>query len=96
MKMRLTTNASGTVTLSYDGEGWDYEPVRVSREFRCPTDGGYVREWTGTRWVQVCDRLVHMGSTLSCRSREALPDLIRREYRAMRREERREARKNNS
>lgn len=93
MKMRLTVNPFGNATLSYDSHAWyAEEEERVIRWFTCPPDGGYVREWRHGEWQQVCDRLSGMGSTLSCRSREALPDLIRREYRAMRREERREAR----
>ena len=79
------------VTLSYDEEDiCSGETVRVERVFTCPQDGGYVREYRDGDWKQVCDRLGSMGSTLSCSSRENLLALIRREYQAMRRAEKRE------
>ena len=84
MRMKLTTDDQKYVFLSYDEQGWD-DTYRESRTFMCPPDGGYVRELRGDDWKQVCDRLWSMGSTLSCESRDKLPDLIRREYRAMRR-----------
>ena len=97
MKMRLTVNPFGNATLSYDSHAWyAEEEERVTRLFSCPPDGGYVIEWRNGEWKQVCDRLAGMGSTLSCRNRDSLPDLIRREYKAMRREEKREASKNDS
>lgn len=92
MKMKLTIDAAGFVTLEYDENSYWGEGDRVSRVFMCPPDGGYVREMVDGKWVQVCDRLAHLGSTLSC-SRDALPDLIRREYRAMRKAEAKEYRK---
>lgn len=79
-KTRITTDTNGSVTIEYDHAIHD---ERITRTFRCPVDGGYVREGNS----QVCDRLQSRGSTLMCSSRSALPGLIRREYRAMRRAE---------
>lgn len=91
MKAKFSTDQIGRVTLSYDCEDWDGETIRITREFTCPPDGGYVREYRNGDWKQVCDRLSHMGNTLSVSSRANLLDLIRREYRAMRRDEKSEA-----
>lgn len=91
MKMKITTDEIGRVTISYDSGDRYSDGERVTRLFSCPPDGGYVIEWRNGDWKQVCDRLSGRGSTLSCRSRGALPDLIRREYKAMRCEEKREA-----
>lgn len=87
MKAKFSTDLMGRVTLSYDVE--DYDGVRrVERTFTCPVEGGYVREYRKEgAWEQVCEKLASMGSTLSCSSRNALGELIRREYRAMRRAE---------
>lgn len=85
--MRLTID-SGFVTIAYDNEMSD---GRVERTFTCPFDGGWVYEETISGRVQVCDRLSHRGSTLRAGSRAILADLIRREYRAMRASEKREA-----
>lgn len=91
MKMRLSIDKVGNVIISYDNGDWYSDGERLTREFTCPPDGGYVLERRKGNWKRVCDRLSYTGRLLSCRSREALPDLIRREYRAMRREERSEA-----
>ena len=89
MKMQLTINDAGNVTLAYDTEDFMGEPTRVEREFTCPVDGGYIREYNPetTEWDQVCDRLANRGSTLIASNRTVLADVIRREYRAMRRAE---------
>ena len=88
MKAKFSTDLMGRVTVAYDMEFWTGETVRVERVFTCPDDGGYVREkMSNGSWEQVCDKLASMGSTLSCSSRAALVELIRREYRAMRRAE---------
>lgn len=80
----ITVDKAGYVTISYDDEF----AGRVERTFFCPVDGGYVRESDKAhRYPQVCEKLGSMGSTLVASSREALPALIRREYRAMRRAE---------
>lgn len=91
MKAQLTTDEIGRVTLSYDFEDCN-GVTRVERTFSCPPEGGYVIEkYPSGDWKQVCDRLSNMGSTCSCSSRDKLPDMIRREYQAMRRAEKREA-----
>ena len=85
MKMKLTTDEMGYVTIAYDDTDWKGN-TRVSRTFMCPPDGGYVREHQRDGdWRQVCDKLYGQGSTLMAPSRDALPEVIRREYRAMRR-----------
>lgn len=90
MKTTITSDESGYVTISYD----DKYDGRVTRRFFCPTDGGYVRESDAMHtYPQVCERLANTGSTLMCSSRDQLINLIRREYRAMRREEMREDRR---
>ncbi len=89
MKAKFTIDSIGRVTISYDDETLD-GVIRVERTFTCPEDGGYVREYLSNGELkQVCDRLASMGSTLMCSSRADLPALIRREYRALRRFEKR-------
>lgn len=86
MKAKYTNHINGNISVEYD----DYiTDERVTREFTCPRDGGYVREWderTG-EWKQVCDGLSHRGPALQCSKRERLGDLIRREFRIMRNNE---------
>ena len=85
MKTKFTTDCAGRVTVSYDDA---ITGNRVTREFTCPTDGGYVRErMSNGDWTQVCDGLAHRGNTLAAASREKLISLIRSEYRVMRRAE---------
>ena len=85
MKAKFSTDIAGRVTVEYDSGD-----VRVSRTFTCPQEGGYVRErLSGGRWEQVCEKLTSRGSTLACASREKLIDLIRAEYKEMRRAEKR-------
>ncbi len=79
-RTRFEVSAIGSVLVSYTDETGAY----WTREFRCPQDGGYVREvMRNGDQKQVCDELSSMGNTLWC-TREALPALIRREYRKMR------------
>ena len=87
MKTRITADDFGRVTVEYDDA---IDGKRRSRFFSCPLAGGYVYEIfdNGTN-SQVCERLSHSGSTLICHSRDELVDLIRREYRRMRRQEKR-------
>ena len=86
-KMQITTDIADNVTLSYDEDG-----ERVTREFTCPRGGGYVHEERPNGSIkQVCGELSWSGSTLIAASRETLPELIRREYRAMRSADKREA-----
>ena len=89
MNAKITIDSAGYVTLEYDDTDYLDDTTRVSRVFICPLEGGYVRELIGGEWKQVCDKLARMGSTLSCSSRERLAALIRREYGAMRRAEKR-------
>lgn len=86
-KASITADDFGRVTLSYDSEC-----ERVIRKFTCPDEGGYVRELTAEGTVQVCERLSSRGATLMCGTRFGLIDKIRREYRAMRAAEKRDAR----
>jgi len=84
MKAKITADAQGYVTLSFD------HPLtneRLTETFGCPLDGGYVRDSKGR---QVCDALATTGSTLRCSGRDNLIHVIRREYRQMRREYARE------
>uniref|UniRef100_A0A6H1ZUZ8 Uncharacterized protein n=2 Tax=viral metagenome TaxID=1070528 RepID=A0A6H1ZUZ8_9ZZZZ len=87
MKTRITSDDHGRVRLQYeDCLGQDHD-----KTFSCPHDGGYVIELLdngGT--TQPCDGLSHTGNTLIAKNRETLIDLIRREYRQMRRIEARE------
>lgn len=90
MKASIRTDVQGHVILSYDHEAPDGEVSRIERTFHVPTPSGYVREYLRNgEMTQVCEKLVHRGPTLSC-SRERLAEVIRKEYRAMRREEKRE------
>lgn len=85
IKMRLTTDEHGRVTIRYEGEAGG----AVERTFIAPMDGGYVRELRPDgSTTQPCERLARLGNTLMVDRRENLPALIRREYRAMRRTER--------
>jgi hypothetical protein len=80
MRAKITAER-GIVTLEYD----DFLEGRVTREFFCPIDGGYVREIVGSDAKQVCERLSRTGGTLTASSRTSLIDVIRREYKAMKR-----------
>jgi hypothetical protein len=86
MKTTITSDDQGYITISYDCA---YTGERITRTFFCPINGGYVRESLHD-YPQVCEQLAHHGSTLTCSSRGHLIDVIRREYRAMRRAEKRE------
>lgn len=81
-----TDHAPNYVTISYD----DCFGDRVTRTFFCPASGGYIRE-SVRDYPQVCDQLAHSGSTLYAESGNDLIKIIRREYRSMRRAEKREA-----
>jgi hypothetical protein len=63
----------------------------VEYDIWAPDDGGYVR-YNGDR--QLCDRLSCRGNTLYWSGKAPLAELVRREYRAMRRSDKREARRN--
>ena len=82
MKTKFETDGTGRVTIHYD----DFCGRRITREFTCSPDGGYVQELQydgGT--TQPCEGLAPTGATLIANSRETLIDIIRREYRKMRR-----------
>jgi hypothetical protein len=57
----------------------------IEREFMRPIGGIYVREKVGTEWRQVCDALAPTGPTLTCEADQDLADVIRQEYRRMKR-----------
>lgn len=60
---------------------------RRHREFMVPASGGYVREWVRGDWKQVCDGLSDRGATIYLNAGGDLLAVIRSEYRAMRRAE---------
>ena len=78
---RMVLKETGfSVEISYDDV---LTERRVTRVFSAPTSHvGYVREGNG----QVCEKLYSTGTTLRA-SLVTLPAVIRREYRAMRRDE---------
>lgn len=80
-RIRTTDGHCVTIDGLEDGYGDTYK-----REFTCPENGGYVREWDASRkdWRQVCERLADQGNTLTCRSRDDLAALIRTEWRRSR------------
>jgi len=84
MRTSISQDRQGYVTLCYD------DPIiadRVTMTFFCPPQGGYVRMWTQDgRHPQICERLARRGPTLISPTADALVKIIRREYRAMRRE----------
>ena len=91
----MSVTDTGSVSIRYT----DWTGEEREREFFVNrSDGvGYVCEYHyghgGLRDTpQVCERLACSGSTLMA-SRETLPDVIRREYRRMRAEERAEERR---
>lgn len=85
-RTRFTTDGQGRVTVTYFNI---YEQATKSREFTVANDGGYVYEITDGMHKQVCGQLAYRGATLTATDRAALPSVIRREYQAMRREEKR-------
>ena len=83
------------VALEYDSWDWDMSAGRNRREFMVPAGGGYIREWDDHRkeWVQVCDGLANRGNTLHTHngSMANLLAIIRSEWRAARRQAKRES-----
>lgn len=87
-RMRLIVEPSGHVEITYLDY---YTDEMVTRRFSCPsaTETRYVVEHLGSgRTGQVCEEIASTGSTLRS-TRQHLPELIRAEYRAMRRAEKR-------
>jgi len=92
MKTRITTDLVGRVTISYDriNNYAGYENMRIQRTFSTDgVNGGYVIEIDHYGTHQICQQLNYSGHTLYCDNRADLPKIIRREYRAMRRAEKR-------
>lgn len=83
------------VSLEYDWCDWDMNTVRIRREFMVPAGGGYVREWDASRkeWRQVCENLSTRGNTLHTHngSMDHLIAIIRSEWQAARRMDKRES-----
>lgn len=89
MRATIRTDAQGNVTISYDDAD---SGERITTTYFVPMNGGYVRVRDDRQqYPQVCERLSGGGSTLMCSSRGKLAEVIRREYRAMRRAEKRAA-----
>ena len=92
MRTTITAKSVCRVSISYDDEDYLTESGtrRVTREFSRPARGGYVIEWFRCcETIQVCNKLCHRGPTLYCGENTPLVNIIRREYQAMRREEKR-------
>lgn len=79
MRAKFTARSNSEVTLEYDDI---FSGDRVTETFTAPSSGGYVRR--GDK--QVCDKLSSRGSTLHLSNPDKYPliDLIRREYKSMR------------
>lgn len=83
MKTKINLTEGWTVLVEYDSP---FMGDRITREFMAPAAGGYVREWVSGDWKQVCDLLSSRGPTLYLQKGASLIGMIRHEYRAMRRE----------
>lgn len=85
-RMKITTHSGGALTIEYENE-FD---IHEARTFF--VGGRYVYEQLGFegRAQRVCARLSPLGETLTA-TNVTLADVIRREYRAMRAAEKREA-----
>lgn len=84
MKTTIKAIANNRVEIKYEcGISGDV----ITEEFSAPIAGGYVRFASGN---QVCDKLMTRGSTLMWSGKEPLVNLIRHEYQALRRAEKRE------
>lgn len=85
MRTKISQSQSKNyVVVEYDDT---FTGTRRIREFMVPAQGGYVREWIHGDWKQVCEHLSNRGDTLRLGAGGNLLALIRREYRAMRRDE---------
>lgn len=95
MRAQFTTDGDGNVLLAYDDVGYNGTTQRVIRWFTCPAPGGRVMErlFGEWGWQYPCVKLLSHGAPLICDSRRGyLLACIRREYQALRRAEKREAR----
>jgi hypothetical protein len=87
MRSTFEVDSFGRVILSYNDIATGN---RIRRFFVCQRDGGQVFEQVGgSRGIVVCERLKSSGPGLVARNRGELISLIRREYRKMRRAEKR-------
>ena len=84
MKTKFSVNSDGTVTIQYQRK---IDHDICVRTFMAQPERGYVREQFGSDWHQTCYKMMPYGATLTCDKRADLIDVIRREYRAMRRAE---------
>lgn len=89
MRTTIKSDTDNRCTLRYRDE---HTGETITRDFFTVVEGGYVLEdWQRAR--EVCEELSDRGATLIWRPTTKTPTLavvIRREYRAMRRAERRE------
>lgn len=98
MKTKIKYQGQYFVYLSYDVlsiDDYGYDKiVRVEREFYCSPFCGYVYEDSDSgRQCQVCYDLDTTGGTLYCMESEELVNIIRREYKSMRKEHAKEIEK---
>lgn len=80
MKTSIKANSNNCVTLKYSDS---FTGEIVTAEITAPAQGGYVR----VNGRQMCKKLRVMGSTLTWSGDTPLINLVRSEYRAMRRSE---------
>lgn len=86
-RTKFTSHGANSCTVEYT----DDLDQRVSRTF--VARAGFVYEiigFSGERVQQVCERLSRRGNTLSIGGSQEVIDIIRREFRAMRRSKQRD------
>lgn len=86
-RMKITNHGSSACTIEYNDFDTDLRQVRT---FTAPAAGGYVREIFDPMkdGPQVCEQLAHAGVTLMWHPEKGdLSEMIRREYKSMRRAE---------
>ena len=81
MRTTIKQTSPNEVLLTYKDEMGDM----CHRSFMAPYGGGYVREWSGSGYRQVCARLSDRGNTLWLRAEGELLGVIRAEWTAYRR-----------
>ncbi len=92
--MRAVIKWENTCAVSVTSDVIDifsHETVRVTRNFWCPSNGGYIYERDTKTWQnrQVCDGLESLGNTLWIKNPGDLIEVIRREWRKSKRAEER-------